>query len=65
MLPLGTQIAFTCNQPHNFVQWVRGEDVTNLEPNLGGVAEARELVSATRAALSSIDANQVTLPEGK
>ncbi len=26
MLPLGTQIAFTCNQPHNFVQWVRGDE---------------------------------------
>ncbi|MEJ2238129.1 MAG: DUF1993 family protein [Gemmatimonadales bacterium] len=65
MLPLGTQIAFTCNQPHNFTQWIQGQEVRNLDPELENVGEATRLVSTTRTALSSIDVENTTLPEGK
>lgn len=28
MLPLGTQSAFTCNQPHNFSLWCEGKNLS-------------------------------------
>ncbi|WP_017324946.1 DUF1993 family protein [Synechococcus sp. PCC 7336] len=65
MLPLGTQVAFTCNQPHNFAQWVRGEEVVNLDPDVKTAAQAKELISATRSALTLVDVQSTTLPEGK
>jgi len=65
MLPLGTQVAFTCNQPWNFVQWLRGQEVQNLEPDLADVAQAQQLVSNTRDSLSSIDPESATLPQAK
>ncbi len=65
MLPLGTQIAFTCNQPTNFAQWVRGDEVNNLDPDVTGVEEATRLISATRAELASIGPAGATAPETK
>ena len=65
MLPLGTQIAFTCNQPHNFAQWVQGEEVINLDSEIASVDQATRLVSATRAALSSLDLESTNLPPEK
>lgn len=32
MLPFGTQIAFTCNQPRNFALWCNGKPANNLDP---------------------------------
>ncbi|MEM6867326.1 MAG: DUF1993 family protein, partial [Cyanobacteria bacterium P01_C01_bin.121] len=34
MLPLGTQIAFTCNQPRNFALWCDGKPMDNLNPEV-------------------------------
>ncbi len=65
MFPLATQIAFTCNQPHNFVQWLRGEEVTNLDPEIATVGEAQQLMSTIRSALASIDTDTAELPAGK
>ena len=65
MLPLGTQIAFTCNQPHNFAQWVSGNDVSNLDPDIRSADEALQLVSATRNAISLIDSENAILPTEK
>lgn len=65
MLPLGTQIAFTCNQPHNFAQWVQGEKVSNFDPEISSVSDATRIVSTTRTALSAIDLENKALPDGK
>jgi len=65
MLPLGTQIAFTCNQPHNFAQWICGADVTTLDAELESMAAATRLIAKTRETLSSIDVQNVSVPEGK
>jgi hypothetical protein len=65
MLPLGTQIAFTCNQPHNFAQWVRGEEVVNLDPDVVTPEDAQELVAKTRSTLAPAELAASTLPEGK
>ena len=34
MLPFGTQIAFTCNQPRNFALWSDGKPMDNLDPDV-------------------------------
>ncbi|MBX9605741.1 MAG: DUF1993 domain-containing protein [Gammaproteobacteria bacterium] len=53
MLPLGTQVAFTCNQPHNFCRWLAGEAPRDLDPALQTLAAARACLDATRAALGA------------
>lgn len=65
MLPLGTQIVFTCNQPRNFTQWVKGEEIRNLDPKLETLEAADTVVASTRSALSSIDPESVVLPPGR
>ncbi|MCT7952711.1 DUF1993 family protein [Ancylothrix sp. C2] len=40
MLPFGTQIAFTCNQPHNFALWCNGKPANNLDPKVTSLAQA-------------------------
>jgi hypothetical protein len=34
MLPFGTQVAFTCNQPRNFALWCGGQPMDNLDPEV-------------------------------
>jgi hypothetical protein len=65
MHPLGTQIAFTCNQPHNFAQWVCGEEVANLDPDVPTLEHAQDLVAETRSTLASDDLAAAPLPAGK
>ena len=65
MFPLGTQIVFTCNQPMNFAQWVRGETVSNLDPDVSSVEQVTRLVSETRASLKTVDPAQAVLPQAK
>ena len=60
MLPFGTQIAFTCNQPRNFALWCLGEPSKNLNPNVSTIAEARELITSTQTLLS-----QINVPDSK
>ena len=40
MLPLGTQIAFTCNQPRNFSLWCDGKSANNLDPDVASLTQA-------------------------
>ena len=40
MLPFGTQIAFTCNQPHNFALWCNDKPANNLDPEVTSLTQA-------------------------
>jgi uncharacterized protein len=55
MLPFGTQIVFTCNQPRNFALWCLGQPDNNLNPDVAFIAEARGHISSTQELLASIE----------
>lgn len=63
MLPLGTQIAFTCNQPRNFALWCQGKPADNLDPNVTDLATAHRHIRETKALLSNLDADDRRLEE--
>ncbi|WP_088891614.1 DUF1993 domain-containing protein [Leptolyngbya ohadii] len=63
MLPFGTQIAFTCNQPRNFALWCDGKPANNLDPNVTSLAQAYESISNTNELLLSINAEDTKLAE--
>jgi len=65
MLPMSTQIAFTCNQPHNFAQWVRGEEVSHLSGEFETLADARKLIADTLQELEQLQGNGLELPAEK
>ena len=59
MLPLGTQIAFTCNQPRNFALWCDGKPMDNLDPEVLSLAQAYEHIANTKELVSSIDVEDI------
>ncbi len=63
MLPFGTQIAFTCNQPRNFALWCKGKPMDNLDPEVPSLAQAYEHVVNTKELLSDINAEDEKLSE--
>ena len=63
MLPLGTQIAFTCNQPRNFALWCDGKPANNLDKNVSSTKQAYEHVSNTKGLLMSINIEDEKLDE--
>ena len=63
MLPLGTQIAFTCNQPRNFALWCDGKPMDNLDPEVSSLAQAYEHIANTKGLVSSIKVEHVKLNE--
>lgn len=63
MLPLGTQIAFTCNQPRNFALWCEGKSMDNLDPEVLSLAQAYGHIANTKELVSSINAGNVKLNE--
>ena len=65
MFPLGTQIAFACNQPRGFSQWCAGQPVENLATEVDSVALARAHVRQTRELVSGIHAGDEKLDEVK
>lgn len=54
MLPFGTQIAFTCNQPRNFALWCDGKPMDNLDPEVSSLAQAQAHITETKGLLSGI-----------
>lgn len=54
MFPLGTQIAFACNQPRGFAQWCAGAAVDNLAREVDSVALARSHIRQTKDLVASI-----------
>jgi uncharacterized protein len=65
MLPLGTQIVFTCNQPHNFALWCLGQSASNLPPDVASLGEARGHISSTQELLASVNVADAGLSEIK
>lgn len=63
MFPLGTQIAFTCNQPHNFALWCNGKAVSNLDPEVVSLTQAYEYIANTKKQLSDINVEDEKLAE--
>ena len=65
MFPLGTQVAFACNQPRGFAQWCAGQPVENLPVDVDSVAQARAHIQETKALVSAIAAGDDKLDETK
>ena len=63
MLPFGTQIAFTCDQPHNFVLWSDGKPMDHLDPDVPSLARAYELIAQTQERLAGINVGDDKLNE--
>jgi hypothetical protein len=65
MLPLGTQVAFTCNQPRNFALWLEGSPADDLDPKVESLSLARGYISETRVLLSKHERSDEVLPAHK
>ncbi len=65
MFPLGTQIAFACNQPRGFAQWCAGQPVENLAKEVDTVEMARAHIRRTKELVAAIDAGDAKLDEEK
>ncbi len=65
MLPFGTQIAFTCNQPRNFALWCDGKPMDNLDSEVLSLARAYEHVTNAKGLLADINAGDDKLDEVK
>lgn len=63
MLPFGTQIAFTCNQPRNFSRWCQGQPADNLDPEVTSVLQASGYIINTKELLGSIACDDSKLAE--
>ncbi|MEO0758537.1 MAG: DUF1993 domain-containing protein [Cyanobacteria bacterium J06648_16] len=63
MLPFGTQVAFTCNQPRNFALWCDDKPADNLNPEVGSLSQAYEHIANTRQLLSQIQTDDTKLVE--
>lgn len=63
MFPLGTQVAFTCNQPRHFALWCQGRAVDNLPETVPSLELARSHVAATKELLASVHADDAILAE--
>ncbi|MEM9005418.1 MAG: DUF1993 domain-containing protein [Cyanobacteria bacterium P01_F01_bin.86] len=63
MLPFGTQIAFTCNQPRNFALWCDGQPMDNLDPEVISLAKAHEHIANTKELLLAITVEDQKLNE--
>ncbi len=63
MFPLGTQIAFTCNQPRNFALWCEGQPADNLDPEVISLTQAYEHITNTHHLVTGINAEDTKLNE--
>ena len=61
MLPLGTQIAFTCNQPRNFALWCNGKPANNLDPNVTSLSQAYEYIASTKQLVLDVNLDDVKI----
>jgi uncharacterized protein len=63
MLPLGTQVAYTCNQPRNFVLWLQGRPNDNLAAEVSSMDTALRYIADTRTLLAGHLESRAALPE--
>lgn len=65
MFPLGTQVAFACNQPRGFALWCARQPISLLDPEVRSLDAARGYIRDTRALVAAIDADDARLDETK
>jgi len=65
MFPLGTQIAFACNQPLGFYQWCAGLHAENLDPAVTSLRTARSHIENTRSLVQTVSVDDSKLDEIK
>lgn len=65
MFPLGTQVAFACNQPRGFALWCARQPIALLDPEVRSLDTARGYIRDTRALVAAIDADDTRLDETK
>jgi hypothetical protein len=65
MFPLGTQVAFTCNQPRNFALWCQGKPMDNLPESVSTTQLAHEHVADTKKLVMSVSVGDAKLAEMK
>ncbi|WP_317932662.1 DUF1993 domain-containing protein [Halioxenophilus sp. WMMB6] len=65
MYPLGTQIAFSCNQPRAFAYWAADREIENLPAEVPTKAMALAHLSETKALIAAIDIDDKKLEEIK
>lgn len=65
MFPLGTQIAFACNQPRGFSQWCAGQPIDNLGRDVTSMEMARSHIRDTKERVAAISATDAKLDETK
>ena len=65
MFPLGTQVAFACNQPLGYVQWCAGLPVENQDPAVTSLAVARSHIENTSALVRTVKVDDSRLDEIK
>ncbi|NET43526.1 DUF1993 domain-containing protein [Okeania sp. SIO2B3] len=63
MLPFGTQVAFTCNQPRNFALWCDSRPANNLDPEVTSLTQAYEHIANTKELLLGINVEDAKLAE--
>lgn len=65
MFPLGTQVAFACNQPLAFAQWCAGLPIENLARDVTTIDLARQHIATTLAMVDEIQVGDAKLQELK
>ncbi|AUX23806.1 hypothetical protein SOCEGT47_043360 [Sorangium cellulosum] len=65
MHPLGTQVAFTCNQPRNFSLWLNGAPTIDLDPHVESLATALRYIEETKDLLRAVTADDAALSTQK
>jgi hypothetical protein len=63
MLPFGTQIVFTCNQPRNFSLWCEGQEMNNLPPEVDSLDAAKKIIEETKSSLLNVNVSDEKLHE--
>jgi len=63
MLPFGTQVAFTCNQPRNFALWCEGKPAYNLDPEVTSLTQAYGHIAHTQEHLLGVTAEDAKFAE--
>jgi hypothetical protein len=63
MVPFGTQVAYTCNQPRNFSLFLSGKPPDNLSPDVATLEQARSNIADTRSVLASVIRDDSKLQE--
>ena len=63
MLPFGTQVIFTCNQPHNFSLWCEGKGMQNLPSEVSSLEQLKKTIEETQLKINSVNCGDGQLPE--